>query len=122
MPDTLVRTTGFAGAAVVVLATGVWLTRSGWPFGAALLNVHKLIALVAIVILGVLVYHTARVAPLSTTDWAIVISAGALCVASFATGVVVSAMESAPTWVLWLHRVGTWFAVGAAALCLVRVV
>jgi len=122
VPDTLVRTIGFSSAAIVVIGTGVWLTRSGWPFGTVLLNTHKLIALAAVIFLGVLVYRAANVAPLSATDWAVVVAAGLLCAASFASGGVVSAIQSAPAWVSWVHRIGTWFAVGAVGLCLVRVI
>jgi hypothetical protein len=121
MQDTMVRTLGFSVGAIGVLGTGVSLTRSGWPYGPVMLNVHKLVALTAVVVLGVLVYRVTRVAPLSAADWAVVVSAGLLCLAGFASGGAVTAMESAPTWVLWVHRVGTWFAIGAVAMCLVTV-
>lgn len=119
--DSLVRSLGFALAAVIVLGTGVWLTRSGWPFGAALVAVHKLVALLATVVLGILVYRATRTAPLTGADLAFVISAGVLIVVSFASGGVASASSNAPVWVLWVHRLATWVATGAAAACLIRV-
>ena len=122
MFDMMMPTVGFVGAAIVVLGTGVWLTCSGRPFNTVLLAVHKLVALAVVAILGVLAYRAADAALLSTADWILVISAGLLCLASFASGGVVSATEAAPAWVLWVHRIGTWFAAGAVGLCLVRLV
>lgn len=120
--DTLVRTLGFSAAAIVVLGTGVWLTRLGWPYDAAILNIHKLVALAVVVVLGILVYRAACAAPLAPGDWAMVVSAGLLCVISFASGGVASAMESTPGWVLWVHRISSWVAAGTVAMCLVKVV
>lgn len=110
MSNALVQSVGFLAGAVVVLASGVWLTRAGWPFGTGLLTVHKLVALAAAVALGVLVYRSSRSGGFEALDWAIVIAAGVLTIASFASGGVVSAVESPPSWALWTHRLVTWIA------------
>ena len=107
---------GLIAAALVVIGTGVALTRTGWPFGTTLLNIHKLVALAAVVFTGVLVYRTNRAGAITPNQW-IALAAGALlCIAAFASGGVVSALESAPTWVVWVHRVGSWLAVAATGI------
>jgi len=116
MSEMLVRTVALSVAAVVVIVTGVVLTRFGWPFGVALLTVHKLVALLAVLFVGYLAFGAARSGSLASGDWAILFATLALCVAVFATGGVVSAMRNAPSWVAWAHRVGSWFAVAAVAL------
>ena len=117
MGETSVAALGLAAAAVVVVSTGIFLTRAGRPFSTLLLNVHKLVDLAALIALGVLVSRVARSDPLSGAQWMGVGVAGALCVAALVTGGVVSANDSAPPWVVWTHRVGSWAAVLAASWC-----
>ncbi|MHB9003504.1 MAG: hypothetical protein ACYC6C_05510 [Coriobacteriia bacterium] len=116
MSDALVRTVALSTAAVVVMVTGIVLTRLGWPFGVVLLTVHKLVALIAVVFVGYLAFGAAQNGSLALGEWAILVATLTLCLAVFATGGVVSAMRDSPSWVLWTHRVGSWFAVVAVAL------
>jgi len=117
MSESAIRVGVLSAAALIVLVTGVILTRSGRPFGSMLLNVHKLVDLAAVVALGVFIFRAARSAPLSAPEWTAIGLATALCVGTFATGGVTSARESVPPWVLWTHRVGSWIAVAATAWC-----
>ena len=112
------RTIGLLIAGGIVLASGIWLTRSGRPYGVALLNVHKLVDLVAVVVIGVAVYQANRAAPLSPADWAVTGAAGLVVIATFATGGVASGMQAPPTWAVTAHRVASW---GAALLAVVSV-
>lgn len=109
------RTIGLLVAAAIVMGSGIWLTRSGKPYGAALLNIHKLIDLAAVVVVGVVVYQANRAAPLAGLEWAAVGAAALLVIATFASGGVISGMESPPASVLWLHRVGSWVAAALVA-------
>lgn len=120
MSDSALRTVLLICAALVVVASGVLLMRSGWPFGTLVLTLHKLVALAGVVVIGVLVARTWRTAPPATEDVIIAGAALALAIASFASGGVVAASKSAPAWVLWLHRAGTFAAVGTAAWCYAR--
>lgn len=58
--------------AAVVLASGFRLSRLGAPYGSALLNVHKLVDLAAVVVVGFAIYRHNLVAALSTSEWIIV--------------------------------------------------
>lgn len=107
MSTTQLRVIGFLVAAVVIFGSGVSLTRAGRPYGVALQTVHKLVALAAVVVVGVMAYQASRAGALSTLESTVVRLAGLFAVATFASGGVVSASETAPVWVLWLHRVDT---------------
>ena len=107
---------GLALAAVVVFGSGFWLSRAGRPYGPASLNVHKLVDLAAVIVLGVMVCRASRVSLLSAGEWLTVTLTGALFVALFATGAVSSAAEAPPKWVVRLHHLAPWAAVVLAAL------
>ncbi len=110
MTTAQLRTVGLLLAAAVIFASGIWLTRTGRPYGVVLMTVHKLVDLAAVIVIGVMVYQAHLAAPLSTLEWAASGLAALLTIATFSTGGVVSASEGAPGWVLWVHRVGSWFA------------
>lgn len=110
-----------AAAALVVFASGFWLTRAGPPYGAALVNAHKLVDLMALVLLGVLLYKANGAAALSSVQWGLAASTAVLAIVTLATGGVVSAMAEPAPWVLWAHRVVP-FPAGVMALVLVVVV
>jgi hypothetical protein len=101
--------------AIVVLATGMWLTRAGWPYGTVLMTVHKLVALAAVVFIAVMLWQANRVAPLPVLQLTIAGLAAVAVVAAFASGAVVSASETAPAWVLWAHRTVPFLAAALSA-------
>lgn len=95
-------------AAVVVLATGLMLTRAGRPYRTLALNVHKLVDLAAVVVIVAQVAAAVRGPGLATIDWVLVVSAAILVVATFATGGVVSASDSAAHRLVVAHRLLPW--------------
>jgi hypothetical protein len=111
-----IRSIGLAAAAAIVLATGVWLTSSGRPYGSLLVNVHKLVDLGAVIAIGVIAYQANKAAPFSAMEWAALALTAVLVVAAFATGGVVTGMPSAPSAALWAHRIGSWLAAAMAAV------
>ena len=115
MSSSLLQTLGLVLAAVVVFGSGVLLTRSGKPYGSALLNLHKLIDLAAIVVVGVKVYQAAQADGLPALEWGITALTAALFVALLASGGVASGAQAPPKWVLWVHRVAPWIVLALAA-------
>lgn len=99
---------GLALAAILVTGSGVALSRAGRPFGKAILSVHKLVDLAAIVAIGVTVYDATRVGSLSRVAIAATGTAGAFLLISLVTGGIASASDKAPRWVTWVHRIGSW--------------
>lgn len=115
MPPAELWIPGLAIATAVVFGSGIALTRAGRPYGTALLNVHKLVDLAAVVAVAVIVYRAARAGSLSGGEWAVVAATGALFVALFATGAVASAATKPPTWVMRAHRIAPLFGLALAA-------
>jgi len=107
-----------AVAAVIVFATGLLLTRTGRPYGTLLLNIHKLVDLAAVVFIVVQAVGVARGPGLETLDWALVVAAGLATVATFVTGGLLSASDSAAAWLVTAHRLlsGPLFVLLAATL------
>lgn len=90
---------------LVIFASGVWLTKSGKPYSAIILTVHKLISLAAIAYLVVTTVRVNQVAKLSAMEiWAGVIT-GSFFLVTLATGGLLSTGKPTPSVVLILHRI-----------------
>lgn len=107
------RAVGVALAAVVV-GSGVWLTRTGRPYEAGALAVHKLAALAAVAAAGISVYRDHQSSSISAPAWAAIGAGAPLVVASFVTGGVMAVREAVPAWFAWLHRSASWLAAAVA--------
>jgi len=116
MTDPITHLIGLALATIVVLASGVWLTRTGKPYGTLALNVHKLVTVGAIAFAVYLIAQAHDAAPLSALQWTAAVAAGALVLAVIVTGGVVTAMTIAPAWALWFHRAVSWLAAALVAI------
>ena len=111
-----------AAAALIVVATGTWLSRAGRPYGTALLAAHKLLALAATVAVVMLVVQAGSAGVLGPLGIGVAAVTAALVIALFASGGVVSAAASPAAWAVLLHRFGPYpmvalmaFAAAAAA-------
>jgi len=105
-----------AGLFVLTLAFGVWLGRAGKPYGGALLNVHKLAALAAVVVTAVLTYQVLRGSPGPTNAIALLVFAGVCFLALFATGALLSATSIDRTILSVVHGILTVLALIAAGI------
>jgi hypothetical protein len=103
---------------LLTLAFGIWLSRAGKPYSALLFNIHKLIALGAVVVTAITVYQArAAVTPGSITLIAVA-ATGLLCVALFVSGALLSIGRPEAAAVLIIHRVAPWLVVVAVGLTL----
>ncbi|HTX90191.1 MAG TPA: hypothetical protein VMC09_03155 [Anaerolineales bacterium] len=89
----------------LTLAFGLWLSLAGKPYNSLLFNVHKLIALAAVVVVGVLVYREFRAAPPATLVVALLVLAGICVIALFATGAIMSIGTGNYQLILTIHRI-----------------
>jgi hypothetical protein len=96
--------------AVVIVTSGVMLTRSGRPLSGVLLNIHKLVDLALLAGIGVVVFRDAQVAPLSRVAILATVLVAAAQFLGLVSGGVTSAWTSAPHWVVWSHRILSWVA------------
>lgn len=105
MNSNLWRIVGTVVLFILIFLTGFLLTRSGKPYNGALFSVHKLITLAAVVFLVVMVIQVNKAIGLGTTALAAVIVTGLLFLVTIISGGLVSALKTAPTVVLLIHRI-----------------
>jgi len=100
---------------LIVFMTGFWLHRAGSPYGVFMLAIHKLLALLAIVFIGSLVVSAQKAVGLATSELLIIGSALLLLIITFGSGGIVSAKDSVPHWLLYLHRIIAYFSTALAS-------
>jgi hypothetical protein len=101
---------------LLTLVFGFWLSHVGKPYNGLLFNIHKLIALFCVVLLGIQFSKT-----LQTPDWQLVVllTVSVLCViALFASGALMSAGQLDYALMLTIHRIAPWVLALCCALAL----
>lgn len=99
------KVVGVAVGFVALFGTGFWLSHAGRPYGQALFTVHKLVAVAILVFIVWSAVAANRLSPLGAPAWVVVSLAGLAFVALIASGGVLSAMETPPAAVRFLHKV-----------------
>ncbi len=103
---------------VFIFLLGYWLNRSGKPYEALLFNIHKLVALGAVVYLGVTFYKAQHATPLSPLQLAVVALTFLCFVVTIVTGGLVSIEKAMPAAVQLLHKIMPYLTVLSAAASL----
>lgn len=89
---------------LLTLASGFWLSYAGKPLNAALFNIHKLVALGAVVLAGIEIYKLFKSMDAPTLVILLVVVAGLCVVALFATGALISLEKLDFGLMLAVHR------------------
>ena len=110
-----VRILGAVIGCLVIFASGYWLTRSGKPYNGLLFNVHKLVALAAVVLFVVMLVRAGRAAALSAGEVVAGVVTGLFFVGLFVTGALVSIEKPMPTIVATIHHVLPYLALASTA-------
>lgn len=90
---------------LIIIGFGIWVSRSGKPYNGLLFNIHKLVALGAVILTGIRLF---RLEPLSTFPIMVILliaMAGLSVIAMFATGAVLSIQEELNPLMQWIHGV-----------------
>jgi hypothetical protein len=90
---------------VLIIASGLWVTRLGRPLNVGVFTVHKLIALAALILMIVIVRALAKGAALTPVIIACIVLTFLFFATMFATGAVLSFEKPAPRFVLLIHQV-----------------
>ena len=103
-----------------ILLSGYWLSRSGKPYNTIVFTIHKLISLVAIVLLGMTVFRAKQGGALSTLGLLAAIVAGLFFLGTMVTGGLLSIPgdKPMPALVPKLHRVTPYLTVLSTAVAL----
>ena len=110
-----VRILGTVIGCLVIFASGYWLTRSGKPYNGLLFNVHKLVALAAVVLFVVMLVQVGRAAALGAVEVVSGVVTGLLFVGLFVTGALVSIEKPMPAVVATVHHVLPYLALASTA-------
>lgn len=105
---------------LVIILSGYWLSRSGKPYSTIVFTVHKLVALAAIVVLGVTVYRINRAGALSAIEVLAAIVTSLFFLGTIATGGALSipSDKAMPAIVHKLHQVTPYLTVLSTAVTL----
>jgi len=90
---------------VLIILSGLWLSRNGRPLSGIILTVHKLISVAAVVYLVITVYRIHQAAPLSSVEMAISVLALLFFIVMIATGGLLSTAKAMPGLVLKIHQI-----------------
>lgn len=81
----------FSGVAyVLTVAIGIWLSQKGKPYHEALFNIHKLIALAAVILVGVHISNQYKTGEFPATLTLAVAALAFLVIILFVTGALMS--------------------------------
>lgn len=107
---------------ILTVAFGFWLSHAGKPYNGILFNVHKLIALGAVIVTIVQIVKAFRETGVQALPLLLVIVAVACVIALFATGALMSMEKLSYEISLTIHRVAPIVALLAmlAAVLLLR--
>jgi hypothetical protein len=105
---------------LLILLSGYWLSRSGKPYSTIVFNIHKLVAVAAVVLLGIAVYRIHRAETLSAIEWLAAIVTGLFFLGTMVTGGLLSIPidKAMPAIVHKLHQVTPYLTVLSTALAL----
>jgi hypothetical protein len=120
MSTNLLRFLSAGAFCLVIFLSGFRLSRTGKPYNGLLFNLHKLLALAAVVLFAVMLVQANRLTPLTTNALITSIAAGLFFLGLFATGGLASGLKQTPTVVRTIHHILPYLAVffTAAALYL----
>ncbi len=96
---------------ILVFVSGFWLANSARPINTIVLTIHKLIALGALILIGVMIYQVNQVAPLSSATIVATVITGVFFVVTIIVGGLLS-LEQPVTAVSIIHKVGPFLTVG----------
>lgn len=114
----MTRTLTVGALFILIFGAGYWLSRAGKPYNGVLFNIHKLVALGALVFLGITVSRIGRAQGLQPGQIAAVVVAGLSFLVTIVTGGLVSASTTLPAFVPVIHRLFPYLTVLASAAAL----
>ena len=90
---------------LLIIITGLLLTRSGKPYHPALFNIHKLISLGTVVYTGILVYTLVKTIEIPPLLMGLIIAAGILFLILIISGGLLNLEKSFYSLLRTLHRI-----------------
>ena len=99
---------------ILTLVFGFWLSRSGKPYNGLIFNIHKLIALAAVIVAAIRAFNALKIVVAQPQVIVLLIVIGLCAVALFVTGALMSTNKATVRATLTIHRIAPLLAVIAA--------
>ena len=111
-----------AGLLLLIIIFGVWLYRAGKPYNGILFNIHKLVALGAVILTGARLYQLDLFSTFPISVLILIGLASLSVISLFATGAVMSIQSEIKPVFQYIHGISMLFVVGSflAGLFLLR--
>lgn len=90
---------------LLIFVTGFWLSRTGRPYSAVWFNIHKLIALAALVFLLIMYIQAHKGSSITQLEWGVAILTLACFAATIISGGLLNLEKPLPAFLLVMHRV-----------------
>ncbi len=101
---------------LIIFGGGYWLGKKGKPYNQALLAVHKLVSLGALVYLCIVFVNYGKVEPFTGGQVAALAVAGFFFVATIVNGALVSLKKEMPMVVKIMHKINPYLTVASTAI------
>lgn len=99
------------------ILSGIWLSNSGKPFNSVVFSIHKLIAVGAVIFIGITVYNLFKTLdPRTFAELAVITVSGLLFLALIVTGSLLSIKIPLPAAILRIHQVAPLLALVATTI------
>lgn len=105
MSTTTVRVAGVGLSFVLILLSGIWLSRGGKPYGTGIFTIHKLVGLAVGVLLAVMVYQTNKATALGLSQIAAIVVTVLFFIGTVVAGGLLSIDMEVPGVVRRLHQI-----------------
>jgi hypothetical protein len=102
MLENLYPTAGLLG---LIIVFGFWVSRAGKPYNSILFNIHKLLALGAVVLTAVRLFSVNPFATFSGASLALIFVAALSVIGIFATGAAMSIQAEVKPLFQWVHGI-----------------
>lgn len=86
MMNITIKLTGLGLLFLLIIISGIWLTKTGRPYQNIVFNVHKLISLLTVVLGAIMVYNLQKGLEISALATSLMILAGIMFIILIVTG------------------------------------
>jgi NADH:ubiquinone oxidoreductase subunit 6 (subunit J) len=104
---------------VLIIISGIWLSRNGKPYHTAAFTVHKLSALLMVIFAIVLILDLNKNRGVTNLEWILFIFSGILFLISFITGALMSFEKPVKSIITTTHKIMPYLFLGIAVFLVI---